>query len=321
MAGRPEKSSEIMRDLSQTSSAEALNGGLFSDPLATSALLDVRTRLAHALQTTLDTGELLSLFFRYSRQLVDYNGLSYESESCGKFKLGHRAVHRCLYNMTLPDADLGSVTFFRKTRFSDDEQKSLETLLASLAFPLRNAQQYRQAMQMALVDPLTRVGNRAAMEKALEREHQLLQRNGKPFALLMVDIDHFKQVNDRFGHGCGDQVIAKVAKTIEQVSRSTDMTFRYGGEEFALLLSATGAAGALITAERLRRAIEKLKIRHADTAIAPTASIGVSACVDPAEPLTALVERADRALYSAKRAGRNRSCCEAPAHTLKAVTQ
>ncbi|UTF60962.1 GGDEF domain-containing protein [Gilvimarinus sp. DA14] len=304
-----------MQDLSPTATAntaEALRSGIFTDASTTSALLEARARLAHALQTSLDAAELLPLFYRHSRGLIDYSGLTYNDADGNVMQLGHKSVHSCRYNLTLPDADLGSISFFRKQRFSESEQQCMETLLASLAFPLRNAQRYQNALRMALIDPLTQVGNRAALDRALEREHQLLQRSGQPFALLMIDIDHFKQINDRYGHGVGDKIIASVASTIDEVSRGTDMTFRFGGEEFALILSATGAAGALITAERLRRAVEKVRLLHDGHSICATASIGVSACAEPGEAVSQLIERADAALYKAKRAGRNRSCCEAP---------
>lgn len=299
-----------MPDFSTSTSAEALPAGIFGDQLANSALLEVRARLAHALQITLDANELLNLFYKHSQQLVDYQGLVYEGDELGKIRVGQRSVHRCHYHMTLPDTTLGEITFFRKQRFSEAQQLMLETLLASLAFPLNNARKYQAAMQMALVDPLTGVGNRSAMDSALEREYQLLQRNGKPFALIMLDIDHFKQINDLHGHTRGDAVLKQVAKTIEDVCRGTDMIFRYGGEEFAVLLSATGAAGALITAERIRRSVEKLTIKQDGLSIKATISLGVSACSYAQEPLAAVIDRADQALYNAKHAGRNRSCCE-----------
>lgn len=299
-----------MPDLSSGTGSEALASELISDQLANSALLEVRTRLAHALQISLDAKELLSLFYKHSQQLVEYHGLVYESDELGKLRIGQRSLHRCHYTLSLPESDLGEITFYRKSRFSEAQQLMLETLLASLAFPLNNAKKYQQAMKMALVDPLTGVGNRSALSTALDREHQLLKRNGSAFALIMLDIDHFKQINDKYGHSRGDDVLKLVAQTVEEVSRASDMTFRYGGEEFALLLSGTGAAGGLITAERLRRAVEKLSVRAGNGLIQPTISLGVSACMDAAEPLDALLERADRALYDAKRKGRNRSCCE-----------
>ncbi|MCP8898831.1 GGDEF domain-containing protein [Gilvimarinus xylanilyticus] len=311
-----------MRDLSPTGSAQTagtLTPEIFGDTASGGLLLDTRARLAHALQTTLQSDDLVSIFFRHSRNLVSYDGLVYQDPQQRHIKLGQQTTHHCLYNLSLPDSDLGRITFYRRQRFSDTEQQCLESLLASLAFPLRNAQHYQKAVRMALIDPLTQVGNRAALDRTLDHEHQLLQRGGQGFALLMIDIDHFKQINDLHGHGAGDKIIAEVAATIERISRGSDTTFRYGGEEFSLVLSATGASGGLITAERLRRAIEQMKFIHNGKIIHTTVSIGVSACQDADESLDQLLERADSALYKAKRAGRNRACCEAPEITEKSL--
>ncbi|WP_339898653.1 GGDEF domain-containing protein [uncultured Gilvimarinus sp.] len=303
-----------MRDLSSTSGVAALA----SSPAATE-LLQLRTKLAHALQTSLDSNTIIRLFFEHAQPLIGFNGLRYCASTAGSeqpLQLGRQATHQCHYTMRLADHRLGELTFYRRQRFSESEQQTLETLLASLAFPLRNAQQYQEALQLALIDPLTRVGNRTALDNALERERQLLMRKGEPFALILIDIDHFKQINDQHGHRRGDKVIRVVADTIDHVSRGTDMTFRYGGEEFALLLSGTGAAGALITAERLRSAVEALHITHDEAIIRPTISLGISACLDAKETAGALIDRADRALYRAKKSGRNRSSCEPPVPEL-----
>lgn len=303
-----------MRDMSLIGGAEAL-ANTPSGGAAASDLLQRRAKLAHALQTSLDTDTLIGLFFKHTQELINYSGLRFVAtdEHGETINLGRHTTHRCHYNMRLPEHDLGGITFYRTKRFSDAEQQILETLLASLVFPLRNAQLYEQALRLALIDPLTRVGNRTALNTALERERQRLLRKGEPFALILLDIDHFKDINDQYGHRRGDKVICAVANTIEQVSRHTDMTFRYGGEEFALLLSGTSSAGALITAERLRRAIEALCISHEEAFIRPTVSLGVSACIDAQEAAGGLIDRADLALYRAKAAGRNSSCCEPPA--------
>lgn len=308
-----------MRDLSLTGSAEALANS--SSVGVATELLQLRTKLAHALQTSLDTDTLISLFYKHSQAMIAYSGLRFTTKAGhnNPINFGRQATHQCHYTMRLPNHYLGEITFFRRQRFSDDDQQTLETLLASLAFPLRNAQQYHEALQLALIDPLTRVGNRAALDAGLERERQLLMRKGEPFALILLDIDRFKHINDQHGHLRGDKVICAVADTINQVSRGTDMTFRYGGEEFALLLSGTGAAGALITAERLRRAIEALYIAHDDATIRPTVSLGVSACLDANESAGCLIDRADRALYRAKEAGRNRTSCEPPIPEVSVV--
>ncbi|WP_020210412.1 GGDEF domain-containing protein [Gilvimarinus chinensis] len=304
-----------MQDVSHTgtnSAVQRLNGALATESASTGTFLETRTRLAHALQTSLNANELVSLFHRHAHRLINYSGLVFQNVNEEEIQIGRKAVHSCHYNLNLPNTTLGSICFYSKQRFSTSDQQCLETLLGSLAFPLLNAQKYQNALRMALIDPLTQIGNRAALDKALEREHQLLQRSGQVFALLMIDIDHFKEINDKYGHAVGDKILSEVAMKIENVSRSTDMTFRFGGEEFGVILSSTGAAGALITAERVRRAIEQMQVSHKNLRINTTVSIGVSACMHAEESLSLLIERADTALYNAKRSGRNRSCCETP---------
>jgi diguanylate cyclase (GGDEF)-like protein len=300
-----------MRDTLPTHSAQALTPA----PHDTSAspLQSLRHELIQALQTSLDPNTLVELFYRHSKAMVDYHGLRFSGpEQRQPTDLGHHANHQCHYRLRLPDSDLGEMTFYRRRRFSEQEQQTLESLLGTLAFPLRNALQYQTVLKQSLVDPLTQLGNRTALNNTLERERQQLLRKKEPFALVLLDIDHFKAINDQYGHVCGDEVIKAIAATIEQISRGTDMAFRYGGEEFALLLSNTGAAGALVTAERLRRAIAGLLLNDHKETIRPNVSLGVSACLDANETATSLIERADRALYQAKAGGRNRTCCEPP---------
>lgn len=300
-----------MRDTLPTHSAEALNSAPL-DPLA-SQRQQLRNELVHALQTSLDPNTLVELFYRHSKACIDYNGLRFSGPGRRQpTDLGQHAKHQCHYRLRLPDSDLGEMTFYRRRRFSEQEQQTLESLLGTLAFPLRNALQYQTVLKQSLVDPLTQLGNRAALNNTLERERQQLLRKKEPFSLILLDIDHFKAINDQHGHVCGDEVIKAIAATIEQISRGTDMAFRYGGEEFALLLSNTSAAGALVTAERLRRAIAGLRLSHHTETIRPHVSLGVSACVNANETATRLIERADRALYQAKAGGRNRTCCEPP---------
>jgi diguanylate cyclase (GGDEF)-like protein len=161
----------------------------------------------------------------------------------------------------------------------------------------------------ALIDPLTGVGNRRAFDQALEREWRRAERAKEPLSLLMIDVDHFKQVNDTCGHQKGDECLAAVGRTLERTSpRVGDSVARYGGEEFACILPATDGVGAIKVADRLRAAIEALQIEHPRSEHRVlTVSIGVTACRSPnglAPQL--LIGMADRALYEAKSKGRNR---------------
>jgi diguanylate cyclase (GGDEF)-like protein len=163
--------------------------------------------------------------------------------------------------------------------------------------------------QAALIDALTGVGNRRAFDRALQSEWIRSARTHQPLALLIVDVDHFKQMNDQYGHQMGDRVLTAVAQALAAaLPRAIDFIARYGGEEFACLLPATDRAGAAEVAERLRAAVQALQIAHpkSDHRVL-TVSIGAAVGETPRDiDLHSLIESADRALYTAKNAGRNR---------------
>lgn len=309
-----------MRDVSSIPSADSLADDLSRAHTHSAEDSSARIKLAQALQTSLDTRQLIGLLFQHIQPLVRVGGITYSPKTSPKqtFSAGRKAAHCCQYRLILPQLYLGDITFYRRQRYSEQEQQTLEVLLASLVYALRNARLYEEALAQALTDPLTGVGNRAAMDSAIKREYELLRRNNNAFGLLMIDIDNFKNINDSHGHSVGDRVLCTVADTITEICRASDMVFRYGGEEFAVLLSASGASGGLITAQRLRRAIASLAITDGDSVITPTVSIGVSACCEADESVDALFERADQALYHAKAKGRDTVCCTPP--TLSVAT-
>lgn len=289
-------------------------GTLPREPHGISDEAGARIRLAQALQTSLETRQLIALLFRHIQPLVSVGGIAFRPKGAEKqhYSVGRKAAHCCHYRLNLPQLYLGEITFYRKERFTEAEQLNLETLLASMVYALRNAHLYEKALAQALTDPLTGVGNRAALDNAIRREYELLRRSRNTFALLMIDIDNFKEINDRYGHSSGDRVLCAVADTITEICRASDMVFRYGGEEFAVLLTAASASGGLITAQRLRRGIASLAIADGDNVITPTVSIGVSACCQAEEAVDALFDRADQALYQAKARGRDTVCCSPP---------
>src|SRR5690606_14665929 len=148
-----------------------------------------------------EVDRILALFFQEVQRLVPLNALSYQlAASDLRLELGERANHSAGYRLSHEGEYLGELIFRRNLRFSDEELGQLESLLASLLFPLRNALLYHSALQSALRDPLTDTGNRIAMSQALQREIEMARRSLQPLSVLMVDIDHFKSINDRFGH-------------------------------------------------------------------------------------------------------------------------
>lgn len=167
---------------------------------------------------------------------------------------------------------------------------------------------YREMAKLASTDPLTGLGNRRLFEDTLKAEWTRARRSGHPIAVLMIDVDHFKSYNDRFGHPAGDVCLSTIADSILNMGhRSSDLLARYGGEEFIVLLRDTAAAGAQVVAEGLRATVQKVGIENVDSPErVVTVSIGVASAelTDEAAALR-LVEDADRALYEAKCAGRN----------------
>lgn len=262
--------------------------------------------LSSILQTTLDLDTQVQLFGKEIQRQMAVDGLCFNPPVEGHpVMFGVEATHVATYDLMLEERSLGSVSVYRELPFVDREIRSLEDLLCALVYPLRNALAYKHAVEMASRDPLTGIGNRMAMNGALAREVDLAARQDLPLALLVIDIDHFKTFNDRFGHSFGDDVLVTAAQTIANTIRRSDLLYRFGGEEFVVLASHTGEQGAMLLAERIRENIAALtSVRGRDTRI--TVSVGV-ARLQPRESAEELFGRADKALYAAKQGGRNRS--------------
>lgn len=163
-----------------------------------------------------------------------------------------------------------------------------------------------ELIRLATTDPLTGAGNRRHFLSALESELARLRRNGHPASLLMADLDHFKNVNDRYGHAAGDAVLKHFVAIARNTLRQTDLIGRLGGEEFAMLLPGDDIKGATETAERLRGALENSAAEFCTLRISVTVSIGITELQHADENTDAPLQRADEALYAAKTGGRNR---------------
>jgi len=168
------------------------------------------------------------------------------------------------------------------------------------------AAELEEARRAVDLDTLTGVATRGAFDRELAGEVQRARRRGDALSLLMVDVDHFKRVNDTHGHPAGDAVLRSLSASLMQVVRTNDLVARLGGEEFAILLPGTDAAGALIVAEKCREAVARLTFRQGASSFAVTVSVGVAELAASEGP-TLLYQRADAALYAAKRGGRDRA--------------
>jgi diguanylate cyclase (GGDEF)-like protein len=173
----------------------------------------------------------------------------------------------------------------------------------SYAFAYRTAIQRDQLETLASRDALTGIYNRRTMLDELERAHKSFAREQSPCGILLLDLDHFKRINDRYGHQAGDQVLLDLARLLERTVRISDRVFRFGGEEFLILIQKTNRKGMMSLAEKLRKAVET-KIHDPDSN-SITISIG-GALLHPGESIDDWFGRADKYLYAAKEAGRNR---------------
>ncbi|QSX77216.1 diguanylate cyclase [Agrilutibacter solisilvae] len=190
----------------------------------------------------------------------------------------------------------------------DEEATTLvEAIAEQLSLSLVNLQLRETLRLQSLHDPLTGLYNRRYLEEHLQREILRCQRRQKPLAVIMLDVDHFKRFNDRYGHAGGDALLARVGQTLRELVRNEDVACRYGGEEFTLVLPETDRETALARAEVIRAAIGSTTVLHAREIIGPnTASLGLAMFPDDAQVADELLQLADAALYRAKHAGRNR---------------
>jgi diguanylate cyclase (GGDEF)-like protein len=196
----------------------------------------------------------------------------------------------------------GADDFLTKPPDPDELAVRLEIAGRILAVHDQLARQNAWLAELATTDELTGVKNRRRFREDLELLFAQAHRHGLPLSLIMLDIDHFKQYNDTFGHPAGDEVLHWVGSTLKSIVRDHDVVARYGGEEFVVLLPATDVGEALEVAERLRSAIASRPWPRRKV----TASLGVAISDPDTQDAAALVDRADRALYQSKQAGRDR---------------
>jgi two-component system cell cycle response regulator len=170
------------------------------------------------------------------------------------------------------------------------------------------SQYHEEIYRMTIFDGLMQVYNRRYLYEALEREIIRARRHGRELSIVMFDIDHFKQVNDRFGHLAGDFVLKELARVVQSRIRRDEVFARYGGEEFSLVLPETNLDGAQALAETLRRKISEHPFAFQSEAIPVTVSMGIAMLTEADRGSVELIQRADEKLYEAKRSGRNRVC-------------
>jgi diguanylate cyclase (GGDEF)-like protein len=283
----------------------------------------------HLPQMTLERDAWVTLWVRDRVEvLIDTAGRAERSESHTRQLLEQwrndgteistrRLGDDCCFPLVVAGQAIGVLGVSEQQRTLTANAESVLTAAAALmAAAVRTAQLLTELRETAVIDPLTGCVNRAHFIQAMTAELRRTRRTGSPLSVLMVDLDRFKQLNDRHGHLSGDAALAAFARRTKELLRHSDVRCRYGGDEFLILLADTPITGALHVAEVLRREIEALDLRPSGRQMAFTASIGVATAVPGEIDPTLCIQRADRALYVAKRAGGNRVMVEEPPHAV-----
>jgi diguanylate cyclase (GGDEF)-like protein len=281
---------------------------------ATTAVVLNRNNSADRLEavTPLPDGSPLSETLRGARPrscLAIRSGRTHREDQAGSALLACPVCASCpgasaCFPLTVGGEVIGSVLLNHPRPYAEGEEERIHESVSQAAPVLANLRNLAIAEIRAATDALTGLPNQRAAADTLNRMFAQATTTGSPLALLFLDLDHFKQINDQRGHAVGDQVLANVGAVLRNVLRTRDFAARNGGEEFAILLPDTGIAAALAIAERIRAAIAEISLPGSDVSV--TISIGVSGFPDHASTLDRLERLADAALYLAKRLGRNR---------------
>lgn len=211
--------------------------------------------------------------------------------------------------------DLEEMSFDIPDGVLDEIQQNIEHIINTFDIPEENKLEvirqinfmYSRSKYLSLTDELTGLANRRSFENCFEKEFLRARRYKNKLTLVMFDIDHFKNVNDTYGHPCGDFVLKQIANAALQTFRKTDTVFRFGGEEFAIILAETDIQQSIIPLERFRKTVETLNLNYDGNFIDVTVSIGACQLTDEINTKEEFLNMTDRALYEAKNSGRNRT--------------
>ncbi|MBV2128134.1 GGDEF domain-containing protein [Arsukibacterium indicum] len=257
--------------------------------------------LTSQLQTSLDIQQQLDIFSMYVGRVLNISGIRLntafgEHSAAGSTNSAH--TYKSL--LVLNQQCLAEVHYHSNQPFSPMQQRDLLLLESEWLFALRNALVVARLQQMALKDPLTALGNRRFFDDSFAKAIQLSRRRQQTCALLLLDLDNFKQLNDNYGHAMGDELLVVVADCMRDALRQTDSLFRFGGDEFAIILADEDADSADLVARRLLKAINQ---HYKCQQYGISASAGL-AYLQPMQSAEQLFATADRALYEAKAAGK-----------------
>jgi diguanylate cyclase (GGDEF)-like protein len=253
--------------------------------------------LLEQLQTTLDVNQLIDIFATEATKYLDFTGVYFKHADISATARGSRqAKAERQFELKFNDQFFGIITYAINTPISIGIYKVLTDLHELLINPLNNAVQYHQAMQLAMQDGLTQLGNRRSFDEQIKRTMAQASRRHTRVGLILSDLNKFKAINDTYGHAIGDRVLVHFAKALLQSVRDTDSVFRFGGDEFAIIVADATEQSLSVIEHRIYHAMSQ------DTLLAKynvTSSLGL-AFMNRADNVTSFFERADKALYSQK---------------------
>lgn len=276
--------------------------GITSTPLWSGATSKLGAALPEQLQTTLELSQQLQMFSMAVGKILPVTALTLLT-AVGEYKAAgsYAGPHEYRSMLVLNEQCLAELVYQSEHPITPMQQRKLLELEQQWLFPLRNALIVTRLQQLALRDTLTGLGNRRFFDDAIHKALQLTERKQQPLVLILLDLDNFKQVNDNFGHHAGDEVLLAVADAMRSTLRASDNLFRFGGDEFAVLLTAEDAHSAELVAHRLVKAISQ---HHICVKFGVSASAGLASHLHD-ETAKAIFNRADAALYEAKQNGKN----------------
>ena len=257
------------------------------------------------LQKTLDLNVLIEQFDNELKRIIFHDYLNYKnSDEKININIGKVIQEKLTYDLRLNNKNLGTLIISRKKAFTESEIENIEDLTSLLIYPITNSLLFRQAITNASIDPITKLNNRMLFDKIIEQEIDFAQRYKQKLLLMMIDIDNFKKINDSFGHNTGDILLKNIAEKLIEFMRRSDLVFRYGGDEFCIILRNIILDGGNKLANRIRKNINEKEFDCNETIINTSLSIGLVELHDDDNSIK-FIERADKLLYEAKNSGRN----------------